>query len=263
MSTSLFGEPIPAVIVTHVADEQIVAEAKAARSQAESSEANASDARWLEAERYAELHQRGWSVRRIADECGTNKSSVGYFLKAVSTYVDSERPTFWIAYKEARTSASTRLGVERSPSVETADDEIQRADPENDLTEDQLAIWATMMARGVTAIDALCEASPSPIQTRDHVRDLTLIFAVAITHANDPAGETSAADLHGLFHEAWPDVVEVDYWHLAATWIGCTALAADAPAIGVAEAFGSQLAPDGELSDAAWTWLTAEPEVPT
>ncbi len=87
-------------------DEQLTNDAVAARQEAESVEIEASPSRWREADDYAELSIRGWSVRRIADACGTNKDTVSICVRMVSRYLDRDaRPTFWKAY-EAVTAPS-------------------------------------------------------------------------------------------------------------------------------------------------------------
>jgi ParB family chromosome partitioning protein len=84
-----------------VTQSKLVKQAIAARQRAEKAEGVASPARWDEADCYAEMSSDGWSVRRIAKECETNKSSVAVFIAAVSRYPDSDtRPLFWEAYAE-------------------------------------------------------------------------------------------------------------------------------------------------------------------
>lgn len=83
--------------------ELLVADAIAAREEAEATEAEASPSRWREADTYAKLSGLGWSQRQIAEACGTSQTSVSFFVKAAITYViKDERPSFWHAYQEAR-----------------------------------------------------------------------------------------------------------------------------------------------------------------
>ena len=63
-------------------DEEAVArDAIAARQEAEATEEEASPSRWREADNYATLAERGWSTRRIAEKCETNKDTVSYFVR--------------------------------------------------------------------------------------------------------------------------------------------------------------------------------------
>ncbi len=83
-------------------DQEVVAEAKKAHATAEKAEDRASPSRWKEADCYAELAKRNWTVRKIAGECETNKDTVSRFVNAVYRYRDKEkRPSFWTAYQEA------------------------------------------------------------------------------------------------------------------------------------------------------------------
>jgi hypothetical protein len=103
----------PPAIVRQVEDAaQLVEFAKAARQQAETVEEEASPSRWREADAYAALARLpGWTVRKIADECGTSKSVVGRFVQIVSHYWDkSNRPSFWAAFSEV-------IGEKTSPPL--------------------------------------------------------------------------------------------------------------------------------------------------
>jgi hypothetical protein len=63
--------------------------------------ASLSVSRWREADRYYELSQRGWSTRRIAQKCDTNRQTVSLFTRVVSRYRDtSTRPVFRHANSE-------------------------------------------------------------------------------------------------------------------------------------------------------------------
>jgi hypothetical protein len=89
--------------IESLADADVVVEARSAREAADAVEAESSPSRWREADAYAELSRRGWSLRRIADECGTNKDTVSVMVRMVSTYVDKDaRPSFWTAYSGTR-----------------------------------------------------------------------------------------------------------------------------------------------------------------
>ena len=82
-------------------DEEVVARAKAAHAEAEEAEAGASPSRWVEADCYAELANRGWKQQKIADECDTNRSTVSRFIScARKCAVPHKRPPFWRAYQE-------------------------------------------------------------------------------------------------------------------------------------------------------------------
>ena len=63
---------------------------------------------------YAALKRRGWTVRRIADECETNKSTVGRFCQIVSLYRDKERPSFWDALQAVDSSQSKAVHVSQA-----------------------------------------------------------------------------------------------------------------------------------------------------
>lgn len=95
---------IPGIVIqVDIPDEQLVAEAIALGEAAEATEAEASPSRWGQADRFAELQRRGWSHRRIADDCRTNHTTVGVMCRMVDTYVSTgERPRFWQAYQEHR-----------------------------------------------------------------------------------------------------------------------------------------------------------------
>lgn len=99
---------IPAVVIEAEApDEQLVAEAIAAREEAEATEEEASPSRWCEADRYAELARRGRSTRWIAEKCNTNKDSVSRFVRCVERIPrDTERPSFWQVYRDVKEGAS-------------------------------------------------------------------------------------------------------------------------------------------------------------
>jgi ParB family chromosome partitioning protein len=81
-------------------DTDVVAEARSAREAAEAAESEASPSRWREADAYAELSRRGWSLRRIADECGTNKDTVSRFVRCVERIGTDTRPSFWAVYAQ-------------------------------------------------------------------------------------------------------------------------------------------------------------------
>ena len=82
-------------------DEQVVAIAKASQAEAEKTEAEASPSRWTEADCYAELAHRGWTQQKIAEECGTNQTTVSKFIACARDYsVPNKRPPFWEAYRE-------------------------------------------------------------------------------------------------------------------------------------------------------------------
>lgn len=89
-------------------DEEVVADAIAARAEAEATEAEASPSRWREAHNYLALSERGWSTRRIATECETNKDSVSRFIRCAQRIgTDTDRPPFWHAYAEVTGEKST------------------------------------------------------------------------------------------------------------------------------------------------------------
>ena len=74
---------------------QLVARAKKALATGDSSS-------WEAADCYAELRkEHGWTVRRIAEECGDNKTSVANFIRCVDACPASgTRPKFWEVYKK-------------------------------------------------------------------------------------------------------------------------------------------------------------------
>ena len=86
-------------------DAQLVADAVAARREAEETEEEASPSRWREADDYLALAVRGWSVRRIATECETNKDTVSYFVRCARLPRET-RGSFWVAYQRVRSDKS-------------------------------------------------------------------------------------------------------------------------------------------------------------
>ena len=89
-----------------ISTEQLVYEAVEARIQAESVEGEASPSRWREADAYLALSEQGWSTRKIADACGSNKSSVALFINCAKACPTSgTRMSFWSAFSEARSGA--------------------------------------------------------------------------------------------------------------------------------------------------------------
>ncbi len=69
---------------------------------------------WGEADCYAKLAGLGWSTRKIADECGTNRETVRVMVNVVTRYpVSLDRPTFWHAYAEV-TGERTQAGKDRA-----------------------------------------------------------------------------------------------------------------------------------------------------
>jgi N6-adenosine-specific RNA methylase IME4 len=104
-----------------VSDEELVADAVHARREAESLEGRASPSRWREADRYHELKQRGWTVRRIAQACGTNVKTVSVFSNAALRYRnEDERPRFWDAYAEVTGEKKANLAVVPEPPASPA-----------------------------------------------------------------------------------------------------------------------------------------------
>ena len=91
----------PANPLGSLTDAQLVEKAIKARGDAEKVEAKASPSRWVEAECYHELAERGWSQRKIGKACGTNHTSVSFMVRMVVRYpTTSDRPSFWHAYAE-------------------------------------------------------------------------------------------------------------------------------------------------------------------
>jgi phage N-6-adenine-methyltransferase len=79
-------------------DAQLVSDAVTAREEAEATEAEASPSRWREADRYAELSRRGWGQRQIADQCGTNQTTVSRFIRCAESVPTHQREAFWDSY---------------------------------------------------------------------------------------------------------------------------------------------------------------------
>jgi len=106
----------------------------------------------------------------------------------------------------------------------------------------QLSAYANATAAGVAAIDAMCASSTSPIQARDHFRDLALIVAVCLSRWLDqPRTDAELLIDQEWIGENWPDVVAVEGWALAAMWVGYEALFKDTPKIDVSRPFADQL----------------------
>lgn len=110
----------PPAIVRGVQDAScLVAEAKAARTDAEAAEEHSSPHRWREADAYAKLAKQDWTQRRIAEECGTNQTSVCHFIKCVIGYpIKDKRPRFWDAYAEVTGEKKTAHVANNSGEVE-------------------------------------------------------------------------------------------------------------------------------------------------
>lgn len=85
-------------------DEDLVEQARVAREEAESAEAEAgSPHRWREAESYVVLLERGWTGKRVAEKCEVDQSRVSRFKNTFLRYRNlalADRPTFWHAYAE-------------------------------------------------------------------------------------------------------------------------------------------------------------------
>lgn len=93
-------------------DEEVVADAIAAREAAEATEEEASPSRWREADSYAELYNRGWTQQRIADECSTSQSRVSKFVSCSRRYsVLNTRPAFWHAFEEVNSEKGAHVGA--------------------------------------------------------------------------------------------------------------------------------------------------------
>jgi hypothetical protein len=76
---------------------------KALVKRAKELQATANSTSWELADCYAELHEIGWSYRRIAEACEKNKSSVCHFLRCVGRFPrETARPTFWEVYQQVR-----------------------------------------------------------------------------------------------------------------------------------------------------------------
>lgn len=89
-------------------DQEVVAKAKQAHAEAEKVEETSSPSRWEEADCYAELANRGWKQRKIAEECGVSQTTVSLFVQcAMRDYLGNQRPSFWTAYQEVRTDKTT------------------------------------------------------------------------------------------------------------------------------------------------------------
>src|SRR5262245_6844094 len=112
----------PPALIREVEDGALlhVEKAKAARARAEAGEEQTSPDRWDEADEYAVLASApyGWSVRRIAEACDTNKDTVAIMCRMVSNYLDkATRPRFWAAFSVAMGRSSAH------PSYNTGENE--------------------------------------------------------------------------------------------------------------------------------------------
>ena len=77
-------------------------------AEAEETESGASPSRWIEADCYAELANRGWKQQKIAEECGVSQPTVTRFIACAALYsLGNNRPSFWTAYQEVRTDKTT------------------------------------------------------------------------------------------------------------------------------------------------------------
>lgn len=74
---------------------------KALVARAKRLQATANATSWELADTYAELKRRGWTVRRVAEECETNKDTVSRFVRTVERCIGTDtRPSFWKVYAE-------------------------------------------------------------------------------------------------------------------------------------------------------------------
>lgn len=77
---------------------------------------------WELADVYASLKHAGWTVRKIADECESNRETVRRFCVIVTHYcVKNERPSFWQAFqdvdKKTKAAIAARQIESRAASV--------------------------------------------------------------------------------------------------------------------------------------------------
>jgi hypothetical protein len=123
-------ETNPPAIIRSVEDAQtIVRHAKEALSRGDRSS-------WEVADDFAKLAALGWSTRRIAEECETNKDSVSRFIRCAKTHPVSlgiQRPRFWDAYREARDGKEAECGNEEAESKSDAASDLPTSDPRRDI----------------------------------------------------------------------------------------------------------------------------------
>lgn len=147
---------IPGIVIEAEApDEQIVTDAIAARQQAEATEEHASPNRWLEADSYAELKQRGWEQKQIAERCQVSEATVSRFLRCVRDFPrETERPSFWQAYQETRTDKG-KTSPSNNGSV-----------PERPWTDEELALR-----------ERLEDGDTTVVSLRDNIHDNLIAWA--------------------------------------------------------------------------------------
>jgi hypothetical protein len=93
-----------------VAEGNVHKAAAALRQFLTAAEAESSPSRWSEADAYAELSRRKWSQRKIAEECGTNDTTVLYFIRCAKRFrTEAERSSFWAAYQQVRPDATAHI----------------------------------------------------------------------------------------------------------------------------------------------------------
>jgi len=115
---------------------------------------------------------------------------------------------------------------------------------------------ATHLAEAVRATDDFVASAMSPIQCRDHVRDMSLIVTVIWSRGIErrPADEAFRT-LAAFMGDAAPDLLVIPRWLTAMSWIGCE------HELRIDQSFASQLTERhgaDDLDEAAYRWLTTD-----
>lgn len=124
------------------------------------------------------------------------------------------------------------------------------------LTFSERIRMATNFVTAVTALDELINTSPSPLQTRDHVRDLAGLYAYAWSLRDTPRSLDEV--LPHLAAIAGERITAYEYWWVAVTWISFL------PNPSIDKPFAEQLqvlCPGDDLLESAYTWFFTDDEV--
>lgn len=102
-------------------DEELVKLATEAEEWANEAEWEAgSSSRWIMADSYLELSERGWTQQKIANECKINQSTVSRYVTCAKNYAPGHnRPTFAFSYREVKGEKLDSLHSSESDEWET------------------------------------------------------------------------------------------------------------------------------------------------
>lgn len=83
-----------------LSDDDVLGVAHAAKETADAIESEASPARWVQADAYAELVGRGWTQQRIAGRAKVSQTTVSFYVRCtdIRYLIDGERGKFYDVY---------------------------------------------------------------------------------------------------------------------------------------------------------------------